>query len=53
MKTILVWYLVSWGYGVHWSAPMPTVQECERIQAVLKDRVGYNHICIQINEVVK
>ena len=53
MKTILVWYLVSFGYGVHWSAPMPTGQECERVRVVLKEKGSYNHTCIQINEVVK
>ena len=53
MKTILVWYLVSWGYGIHWSPPMPTLQECERARQVLKDRGSYSHLCIQINEVLK
>ena len=53
MKTILVWYLVSWGYGIHWSAPMPTQQECERVRVELKERAGYSHLCIQINEVLK
>lgn len=53
MKTMLVWYLVSFGYGVSWSAPMPTQQECERVRAIAKEVGSYNHRCIQINEVVK
>lgn len=41
MQTILVWVLVSVGGQfsgmMNYSPPMPTLQECERIQKVIKD----------------
>lgn len=57
MKTILVWYLVSFGTNsaLHWSPPLPSLQECQRIQAVYIQQRKYSsgRVCIQINEVVK
>lgn len=51
MKTVLVWYLITYSYSVHYSPPMPSLAECRRVQADagLKERGR----CVLIEEVVK
>lgn len=36
MKTVLVWYLLTFGYNnsMVWSPPFPTAEECERVKQV-------------------
>ena len=49
MKTMLVWYLVTFSYGTQWSPPMATLEECQRVKEV----ISYTGKCIQIHEVIK
>jgi len=54
IKTILVWYLVSYGSGsvLSWSPPMSSAEECERVRAVVYDQYNRGR-CVQIKELVK
>jgi hypothetical protein len=52
MNTVLVWYLVTVYYGIHYSPPMPTLDECLRVKHVLQETYGGNYArCVQINAV--
>jgi hypothetical protein len=59
MNTMLVWFLVSTGgyYSglMNYSPPFATVQECERVQKILKDADNFGHKfytqCIQMTVV--
>ena len=52
MKTIQVWYLVTVSNGnVVYSPPMPTLEECEKLEKVIPNTVYKSYV--QINEVLK
>lgn len=54
MKTILVWYLVTFSYGTHYSPPMATLEECMKVRELVSPEYFARSLkCIQINEVVK
>ena len=52
--TMLVWFLVTSGYNgpQMWSPPMPTLQECERVQQVLARGTLAQGRCVQMTTVV-
>ena len=49
MKTIAVWYLVVYSYGVQYSPPMPDLAECHRVQKDMA--VESRSRCVRIEEV--
>ena len=53
MKTMLVWFLVTTSYygEVQYSSPMPEIDDCRRLQAIVSDRQSNRHasaICVQL-----
>lgn len=51
MKTIAVWYLVTYMNGMYYSPPMPDLAECHRVQKDLE--LSYRSRCVRIEEVLK
>lgn len=53
MKTILLWFFVSYGTGggrqiLTYSPPFATLEECQRVQAVLNHDGAAPGICAQM-----
>ena len=55
MKFVLVWFLVSTGYGsqhhIEYSPPLQTLEDCKRLQefAYIKSKTQ----CIQVSTLIK
>lgn len=48
MSTVALWFLVTNISGVHYSPPMATINECERVLKVIA-KIPDRYQCVQIN----